>query len=98
MMAKAKMPALEEVHIMQIMEYALLAEKSGHLEGRGDLARERHERIKRYMTAKLKELEDKVDKKHNRMKIHVAGGSLRGVKAIKRKDTAPGKRVVSVAK
>lgn len=97
-MAKAKMPALEEVHIMQIMEYVLLAEKSGHLEGRGDLVKERHERIKRYMTAKLKELEAKVDKKHNRMKIHVAGGTLRGVKTIKRKDTTPGKRLAVATK
>lgn len=97
-MAKAKMPALQEVHIMQIMEYVLLAEKSGHLENKGDLVKERHERIKRYMTAKLKELEDKVDRKHNRMKIHVASGSLRGVKTIKRKEIDSHKRVISAAK
>lgn len=96
-MAKAKMPALQEVHIMQIMEYVLLAEKSGHLENKGDLVKERHERIKRYMTAKLNELEDKVDRKHNRMKIHVASGSLRGVKTIKRKKIDSHKRVISAA-
>jgi acid stress-induced BolA-like protein IbaG/YrbA len=97
-MAKAKMPALEEVHIMQIMEYALLAEKSGHLDNKGDLFKERHDRIKKYMTAKLKELEAKVDKKHNRMKIHVAGSGLRGVKTIKRKEIVSDKLSISPAK
>ncbi len=97
-MAKAKMPALEEVHIMQIMEYALLAEKSGYLENKGDLFKERHDRIKKYMIAKLKELEVKVDKKHNRMKIHVAGGSLRGVKTIKRKEVLSDKRAIAPTK
>lgn len=96
-MAKAKMPALEEVHIMQIMEYALLAEASGHLENKGDLFKERHERIKKYMTAKLKELEEKVDKKHKRTKIHVSGSKLRGVKTIKRKEvTATGRSISTV--
>jgi hypothetical protein len=97
-MAKAKMPALEEVHIMQIMEYALLAEKSGHLENKGDLFKERHERIKKYMTAKLKDLEAKVDKKHNRMKIHVAGGTLRGAKTIRRKEVSATGRSISPIK
>lgn len=97
-MAKAKMPALEEVHIIQIMEYALLVEQAGHLEDESDLFKARHERIKQYMTAKLKELEAKVDRKHNRMKIHVASGTLKGIKTIKRKQIGSDKRSISAIK